>query len=70
MPTVTGPLLRRERLAADVKVTAIAARMGLSRQTVHALERDAEPDAGRVVDYREAIAAEVAVKVAARRAVA
>ena len=67
MPSVTGPQLRKERRAAEVAVTSIAARMGLSRQTVHALERDAEPDPIRVVQYREALEAEHAVKLAARR---
>lgn len=66
MPTVTGPQLRKERLAADVKVTAVAARMRLSRQTVHTIEREAAPDPARVIAYREALAAEHAVKVAAR----
>lgn len=69
MPT-TGPQLRKERLAADVKVTAVAARMGLSRQTVHGIERAAEPEADHVIGFREAVAAEVAVKMAAREAVA
>lgn len=58
MPNVTGPDLRRERRAAEVAVTAIAARMGFSRQTIHALERDAQPDPERVAAYRAAVAAE------------
>ena len=63
---VTGPELRKERLTADVKVTAVAARMGLSRQSVHAIENAAAPDPERVNAYRDAVAAEVAVKVAAK----
>ncbi|MFA9271807.1 MAG: helix-turn-helix domain-containing protein [Baekduiaceae bacterium] len=67
MPTVTGPELRRERREAEVPVTVIARRMQLSRQTIHTLERDAEPSPERVTAYRQALAAEVAVKVAARQ---
>lgn len=69
MPT-TGPQLRKERRRAEVAVTAIAARMGFSRQTVHALERDAEPNPERVTAYRAALAAEVDAKVASRDKVA
>lgn len=54
MPT-TGPQLRKERRAAEVSVTRIAAHLGLSRQTVHAIERDAEPDPERIVAYRDAL---------------
>lgn len=67
---VTGPELRRERLTADVKVTAVAARMGLSRQAVHAIERSAEPNPDQVAAFREAVDGEVADRVSAREAVA
>lgn len=70
MPNATGPQLRKERLTAELKanakvpVTVIAKRMGVSRQTVHDIERAAEPK--RADEYREAWMAELAVKVAAR----
>lgn len=70
MTDLTGPDLRRERRLADVTVTAVARHMGLSRQTVTILESAAEPDPDRVRQHREAVAALVAVKVAARESVA
>lgn len=51
-----GPELRKERLAADVKVTAVASLMGVSRQTVHGYERAADPGESVVRDYRAALA--------------
>ena len=38
MPT-TGPQLRKERRRLEVTVTALAARMKLSRQAIHGWER-------------------------------
>lgn len=57
MHTVTGPDLRRERRAADLTVIAVASRMGLSRQSVHNLERAAQPALERVEQYRQALSA-------------
>lgn len=51
----TGPDLRSERRAADITVVEIAARMGLSRQTVHGLERAALLPIERVEQYRRAL---------------
>ena len=55
MPT-TGPDLRAERRLADITVVDIAARMGLSRQAVHVLERSAALTVERVELYRKALA--------------
>lgn len=55
MPT-SGLDLRAERRAADITVKAVAARMGLSRQTVHVLEGAAVLTAERVMQYRQALA--------------
>jgi transcriptional regulator with XRE-family HTH domain len=55
MHTVTGPDLRRERRAADLTVTAVASRMGLSRQSVHNIERAAHPATERIEQYRQAL---------------
>lgn len=66
MPTVTGPLLRAERRAADITVIDVASRMGLSRQAVHRLEADCEPSADRVAAYRTALEDARTAKVAAR----
>ena len=54
MPT-TGPDLRTERRLADITVVDIAARMGLSRQAIHSLERSAELTIERVEAYRAAL---------------
>lgn len=62
MPTVTGPQLRRTRRDNDVTVVEVASRMGLSRQTVHNLERDCEPDPERVAEYLAALAAALDAK--------
>lgn len=51
----TGRELRLERLAADVTVTALAARMGLSRQTLWSLERAAVVRADRADLYRRSL---------------
>lgn len=52
---ITGLDLRAERRAADITVVDIAARMGLSRQAVHALERSAIVKADRLLLYRAAL---------------
>jgi transcriptional regulator with XRE-family HTH domain len=36
---ITGPDLRRERRIAEITATEIAARMGVSRATLHTLEK-------------------------------
>lgn len=54
MPTA-GPTLRRERRLADITTVALAARMGLSRQALWALERSAVVSPERVAAYREAV---------------
>lgn len=53
---ITGLDLRSERRAADITVVDIAARMGLSRQAVHTLERSAVITVERVSQYRQALA--------------
>jgi transcriptional regulator with XRE-family HTH domain len=53
---INGLDLRSERRSADITVVEIAARMGLSRQAVHALERSAVITTERVAQYRAALA--------------
>lgn len=53
---ITGLDLRTERRLAEVTVVEIAARMGLSRQAIHALERSAAVTVERVEQYRKALA--------------
>jgi predicted transcriptional regulator len=53
---IRGPELRAERRAAEVTVVDIAARMGLSRQSVHVLEGSAIVSIERVEQYRKALA--------------
>jgi transcriptional regulator with XRE-family HTH domain len=53
---ITGLDLRAERRQADITVTDVAARMGLSRQTVHTIERSAVITVERVQQYRAALA--------------
>lgn len=55
MPTTTGPDLRAERRAAEVTTVDVAARMGVSRQTLWSLERAAIVPADRVAQYRQAL---------------
>jgi transcriptional regulator with XRE-family HTH domain len=55
MPT-TGLDLKLERVRAHLTVTAVAARMGLSRQSVHGIERAGRPDPERIRQHREAVA--------------
>jgi len=64
---ITGLDLRAERRRADITVVDIAARMGVSRQTVHTLERSAILTVEREVQYRRALATAIT---AAREAVA
>lgn len=52
---ITGRDLRIERVTADVTVVAIAARMGLSRQALWALERSAVVRPERAAQYRKAL---------------
>ena len=54
MPT-NGLDLRAERRAANVTVVEIASRMGLSRQTVHTLERSAVITVVQAEQYRGAL---------------
>ncbi len=54
MPTA-GPTLRIERLRADISVVALAAQLGVSRQTLWSMERAAKVAPERVAAYREAI---------------
>lgn len=53
---ITGLDLRAERRAADITVKDVAARMGLSRQTVHGLEARGVLTVDRVTQYRAALA--------------
>lgn len=52
---VSGKDLRVERATADITVTDIAARMGLSRQSLWVLERSAIVAPDRVHQYRQAL---------------
>jgi DNA-binding XRE family transcriptional regulator len=52
---MTGPALRRLRLRADLKVTDVARTMGLSRATIHTIERSAEVSEARTAEYRTAV---------------
>ena len=52
---IPGRDLRRERLLADVTVVAVAARMGLSRQALWAMERAAVVAPERAAQYRRAL---------------
>lgn len=54
MPT-TGPDLRSLRRKADIKVVDLAARMGLSRQAVHAWEKSAVITKEQAAQYRLAL---------------
>jgi transcriptional regulator with XRE-family HTH domain len=56
-PTVYGPTLRKERKAANVTVTALAERMGITRQTVHAIENMARVPQARAEQYRKGLEA-------------
>ena len=52
---ITGLDLRSERRSANVTVVDVAARMGLSRQAVHVLERSAVITTEREAQYRRAL---------------
>ena len=56
MPT-SGRELRLTRVTADVTVTALAAQMGLSRQSVWVIERQAVVSPTRVAQYQDALRA-------------
>ena len=50
-----GQTLRIERLRANLTATAVAAQMGLSRQSLWVIERAARVKPERVVAYRAAV---------------
>ena len=50
-----GKTLKRERTRALVSATALAARLGISRQTLWIIEQAAEVDPARVLAYRAAL---------------
>lgn len=52
---VTGMDLKVERVRARVTITILSARMGLSRQAIHATERSAVVPPDRVAAYRAAL---------------
>lgn len=52
----TGKTLKLERVRAEVTIVDLAARMGLSRQSLWVLERSATVDPNRVEQYRAALA--------------
>lgn len=54
MPT-TGKQLRRLRRASELTTVAVAARMGVSRQTLWGIERAAEVSPERAEQYRAAV---------------
>lgn len=72
----TGSQLRRERLdhlPKRVTVTAVSEYMGLSRQTVHTIERSEHVDDATALSYRRALALasrDVATGIRAKKAVA
>jgi transcriptional regulator with XRE-family HTH domain len=51
----TGKTLKLERVRAEVTIVDLAARMGLSRQSLWVLERSATVDPSRVSQYRAAL---------------
>lgn len=56
---ITGLDLRAERRRAEITATEIAARMGVSRATLHTLEKSAVITVEREVQYRRALAAAI-----------
>ena len=56
MPT-SGKTLRAERRRVEISATDLAARMGLSRQTLWVIERSGVVEPIRVEQYRAALAA-------------
>ena len=61
---ISGKQLRKERRAAEVPTTAIAAGMGKSRTTVWIIEKSAEVGADVAAEYRRALAEARAAKMA------
>lgn len=57
MPYTAGIDLKLERVRASVTVTDLAAQMGLSRQSVHGIERAGRVTPERAAQYRAALAA-------------
>lgn len=53
---ITGLDLRAERRLAEITATEIAARMGISRATIHTLEKSAVITVERESQYRRALA--------------
>ena len=56
MPTTSGIDLKVERVREGVTVTALAVQMGLSRQSVHGIERAGKVTPERATQYRAALA--------------
>lgn len=52
---ISGNDLKVERVKADVSIKDLAARMGLSRQSLWGIERAARVAPYRVTQYREAL---------------
>ena len=52
---ITGLDLRAERRQADVTATELSKRLGVSRQTVHAIESRAVLTVEQVESYRQAL---------------
>ena len=52
---LTGRDLRQERRLADITATALAAQMGISRQSLWVIEKSAQVDIGRVHQYLDAL---------------
>lgn len=53
---ITGLDLRAERRRAEITATEIAKRMGISRATIHTLEKSAVITVERELQYRRALA--------------
>lgn len=53
---ITGTELKLERVKAHVTIIDLAARMGLSRQSISVLEHRERVDPDRATRYREALA--------------
>jgi transcriptional regulator with XRE-family HTH domain len=64
---ITGLDLRAERRRNEITATEIASRMGISRATIHTLEKSAVITVERELQYRRALADAI---VAARERVA
>lgn len=52
---ISGSALRAERARKRVTISALAARMGLTRQTLWGIERAEVVDPARVLQYRSAL---------------